>query len=77
MQLKEYIKSNNLQFEGFAKGIGISPTSFFNYLSGIRRVPLEIAARIIKYTDGKVTIEDLIELQKNRRGAMPRRTQVA
>tara|TARA_R110000803_G_scaffold132393_1_gene199597 strand:- start:321 stop:740 length:420 start_codon:yes stop_codon:yes gene_type:complete len=60
MKLSEYLKNNNINISKFAKKIGISRFSLYNYLRNDKtenyRIPkANILERIVKCTDGHVT----------------------
>lgn len=55
-----YLESRRFQQKEFARAIGISPSSISQYLSGLREPSLKIGRMIERYTNGKVTIDDLL-----------------
>jgi transcriptional regulator with XRE-family HTH domain len=59
MKLKEYLEEQNLTIREFAKLIGISLPSAYQYLKGQARPQRTTMARIIEVTGGKVTYEDM------------------
>lgn len=59
MKLRDYIKSNGISVVFFAKKVGVSPCSIFNYFNGSRRPHIFRAKFIQEITDGQVTVEDL------------------
>jgi DNA-binding transcriptional regulator YdaS (Cro superfamily) len=61
MDLKIYLESRNIEHKEFAKMILVTPTTISNYIAGRRRPNIQIALRIEKVTNGKVTIKDLLD----------------
>lgn len=68
MQLEVYLESRNFEQKEFAEMVGISVASISNYLSGRRKPSLEIGRKIEQVTNGKVTIDDLIENWREKNG---------
>ena len=59
MRLVDYLKANNLNRSQFAKMLGISPTHMSDICNKKRNPSLTLTRRIIKITNGKVSIGDL------------------
>lgn len=69
MHLKAYLEYYGISRSYFAKSIGVSVSCIDQYLLGNRRPMLEIALKIFEKTNGKVTLEELMEYyKKNHRG---------
>ena len=60
MQLKEYIKSEGLTQEGFARFIGVSMGAINTFCQKKKSPSLEVAHLIVVATKGKVTYQDLL-----------------
>jgi predicted transcriptional regulator len=61
MDLKTYLKSRRLTIKEFAKLIKVSGPAVSNYICKKRKPRIHIAKKIIEVTNGKVTLEDLLE----------------
>jgi transcriptional regulator with XRE-family HTH domain len=61
MDLKKYLDSRNFQYKDFAEMIGISATALSNYMYKRREPRPYIRERIVKATQGSVTILDLLK----------------
>lgn len=60
MKLDEYLKKNNMSEYGLADKLGCHAQTIKNYLNG--KVPSsQMAQKIILFTNGEVTLEELIE----------------
>lgn len=58
MNLKQYIHSNGLSIDDFAKSIGVHSFTVRRYLNKERRPRRDISLRIKKITNGQVTASD-------------------
>jgi transcriptional regulator with XRE-family HTH domain len=67
MDLREYLESRRLTQAEFARMVRITPVTLSYYLFGRRKPLLEIAMRIEKATNGKVTMQDMLDNWTNRR----------
>ena len=62
MNLKEYLKKNNISYRKFAKEAGVHYSSISYILSGRNKsISLDIASKIIKASKNKITVEELLE----------------
>ena len=59
MKLSEYLKNEGLTQEQFAKKLGKSQTLISAYCTGSMMPPRQTALKIVKITDGQVTLSDL------------------
>lgn len=59
MTLDEYLASHPVTASAFAERIGRSAASITRIRQGKQALSLELAARIVAATGGKVTLEDL------------------
>jgi hypothetical protein len=66
MHIKEYLKKNKMTLGDFTKQIGIRYGTFACYVLGDRRMPIEVADRVIDHTNGQVTLKDLVGLQRDK-----------
>lgn len=66
----QYLQLYGLKRKDFADALGIRPSTLSNYLSGIRKPPLEIVRKAEKITKGKISIDDWIKLweENNKKG---------
>ncbi|NRA90293.1 MAG: helix-turn-helix transcriptional regulator [Simkaniaceae bacterium] len=60
MLLEEYIKNSGLKKKAFADAVGISTTNLWKILKGITRPSLKTAQRIEEYTEGQVSMQELV-----------------
>lgn len=59
VDLKDYLKGKNVS--GWCREHGITPEAVFNYLSGKRvYLGIEVAAQVVKATQGEVALESLV-----------------
>lgn len=59
VDLKDYLKGKNVS--GWCREHGITPEAVFNYLSGKRAfIGIEVAAQVVKATQGEVSLESLV-----------------
>lgn len=69
MKLKEYLKTNEIRSEDFAKSLGVSRGGVLKWITGERFPRPKALAKIEKVTDGQVTANDFtaqqIQQQKN------------
>lgn len=66
MDLKTYLQSRRISNKEFAELIDVAPCSVSNYICKKRKPALEIAIRIEKATNGKVTVEELFTWWKEK-----------
>lgn len=59
MTLDEYLRDHPVTAVAFAERIGKSPASVTRIRKGEQRLSLDLAAKIVAATGGKVTLEDL------------------
>jgi len=60
MKLREYIDNYGINISAFARKIGVSRGTLTRVLAG-KALTLEIALKIEKGTEGKVTCQDLMK----------------
>ncbi|WP_194847755.1 helix-turn-helix domain-containing protein [Candidatus Neptunochlamydia vexilliferae] len=60
MLLEEFIKSSGLKKKSFAQSVGISTTNLWKILKGITRPSLKTAQKIEEFTEGKVSMQELL-----------------
>lgn len=60
MDLKTYLELKNIEIQEFADIIGVNSSTISRYIHWHRKPALDIAARIVKATKGKVSLEDLM-----------------
>jgi hypothetical protein len=58
MKLGKYLKDKNVS--DFANEVGVTTAAVYHWLSGLRHPRRKQALRIIKVSDGAVTLEDLL-----------------
>jgi len=58
MNLKDYLKKENISAIKFSKRLGVAESSVFRYLKG-ENATFKIAHRIQKLTNGEVTYEEM------------------
>ena len=62
MKIKEYMKKNKHTHRSFAKLIGINHSTIFHFLSGRNKsLSLPIIQKIVNGTNGKITLQDIME----------------
>jgi len=66
MQLKTYLKRNDITTRQFAESTGISAMSISRYARRLRVPTLEIASRIVDATQGKVTFRELMDIKEQK-----------
>ena len=60
MLLEEFLEKSGLKKKAFAKSVGISTTNLWKILKGISRPSLKTATKIEEFTDGKVSMNELL-----------------
>ncbi len=60
MLLEEFIKNSGLKKKSFAQSVGISTTNLWKILKGITRPSLKTAQKIEEFTEGKVSMQELL-----------------
>lgn len=58
-KLKKWLDQSKYSQNKFAEKLKISHSGLSRYINGSRKMPLSIAAKIEKLTDGEVTCQDL------------------
>lgn len=58
-KLKEYLRKNKIPQVEFAEKLKLSKSTFHRYMTGSRKMPLDIAVKIEKLTKGKITCKSL------------------
>ncbi len=71
MTLEQYLSNSELSNAGFGELIGVTRMAVLRYRDGSRMPEPEIAAKIVKATDGAVTIEDMHRAHMAWRRAQP------
>lgn len=59
-KLKKYVKDNGLQLQGMSKQLGMSRVQFYRIVSGDCPLPQKYWKKIIKMTNGLVTLGDIL-----------------
>jgi len=59
MKLSKYFEETGIPIVRFARRIKVSPATIHNAING-KNISLQVALKIEKGTEGKVTIHDLI-----------------
>lgn len=59
-KLKKWIEDSKFSQNGFAKEMGITPSTMSRYVNNERKFPLKLAVKIEKFTKGEVKCSDLI-----------------
>lgn len=57
MMLKDYIAKTSIS--SLAKEVGVSPAVVYQWMKGIRPVPIRRCHRVVEATGGLVTLKDL------------------
>lgn len=60
MLLEEFIKRSGMKKKSFAESVGISTTNLWKILKGITRPSLKTAQRIEEFTEGRVTMQEML-----------------
>jgi len=60
MLLEEFIRKSGLKKKSFAQSVGISTTNLWKILKGITRPSLRTAQKIEEFTEGKVSMQELL-----------------
>lgn len=60
MLLEEFLENSGLKKKAFAKSVGISTTNLWKILKGISRPSLKTATKIEEFTEGKVSMNELL-----------------
>ena len=60
MILEDFIKKSGMKKKSFAQSVGISTTNLWKILKGITRPSLKTAQRIEEFTDGRVTMQEML-----------------
>ncbi len=63
MELRRFLRIEDVTIDDFAKTLGISRTSMFQILSG-HEPRLSLALKIQRLTNGQVTLEELVSKKK-------------
>ncbi|MCB1110119.1 MAG: helix-turn-helix transcriptional regulator [Chlamydiia bacterium] len=66
MLLEDFIKKSGLKKKAFAQSVGISTTNLWKILKGITRPSLKTAQRIEEFTEGKVSMQELLFGKSNK-----------
>jgi transcriptional regulator with XRE-family HTH domain len=61
--IKEYLKKNRLTAVQFCKDVGLSNTHLQHIYNRKRYPSRELCQRIYQYTDGYVTVKDLLNIK--------------
>lgn len=68
MILEDFIRKSGLKKKSFAQSVGISTTNLWKILKGITRPSLKTAQKIEEFTEGKVSMQELL-FGKSKNGA--------
>ncbi len=60
MLLEDFISKSGLKKKSFAQSVGISTTNLWKILKGITRPSLRTAHKIEEFTEGKVSMQELL-----------------
>jgi len=63
-KLQKWIKDHGTVGH-FLQGVNISKSFFYEWMRGEKRMSLKIASQIVKFTDGKISFEDLIYFEES------------
>jgi len=66
MDLEEYIRSNGIKKQYFAKQLGVTPQALSRIMSGRGAPRQKTAQKIVELTNGEVTFEDLFKKKENK-----------
>lgn len=55
MNLKEWLKKNNMNIPLFSKKLGVTPSTIYRYIHGTKRLSPDMAVRIEEFTKAEVT----------------------
>ena len=58
MKLIDYMKAEKLRQDHVASKLGISRSSLYHYMVGKRTPPLQMALKILRFTNGEVRLAD-------------------
>ncbi|CAN0653136.1 Helix-turn-helix transcriptional regulator [Nitratireductor aquimarinus] len=58
MKLETYLSERDMKPSAFAAEIGVAPSTITRILRGERSPGLDLVMRILRATDGKVSVED-------------------
>ncbi len=61
MELKDYLVKNGLKQKWFAEKIGIRPERLSDFLKENRPLPLQYFNKVVRLTNGKVTLLELLK----------------
>lgn len=56
---EKWAEDNGISFKKFAYRLGISPTSFFNYLHGFSDPPLSVCRKMVEITG--LSLDELLQ----------------
>lgn len=59
MTLSDFLSAKGLKPAAFARTVGLSASTVTRILDGSRRPTLDVALKIVRATDGKVSCEEL------------------
>lgn len=59
-KLKKWIENNELSQNEIARRLGVTPSAFSLYVNSKRKMPLELAIKIQKVSEGEIKCEDLV-----------------
>ena len=60
MILEDFIRTSGLKKKSFAQAVGISTTNLWKILKGITRPSLKTAQKIEEFTEGQVSMQELL-----------------
>lgn len=67
MQLKEYLKKEDISVPKFARRLGLHHNTVYLWLKGERDPSRENALAVSEATRGEVTVEDMLHLKEPRK----------
>lgn len=71
MKLQDYLRRHQLSPKAFAERINVSSVTVTRYMTGARRPDWDVMSRIVDATDGAVTADDFLTVERVRRRGNP------
>lgn len=60
MKLKKYLEKNEISHKEFREKLKLDKSTFSRYINGSRKIPLHIAVKIERLTNGDVKCRHLV-----------------
>lgn len=67
MNLKDFLYKNKITHKDFAASIGISYSMLMKMMNGTKKPSYEVLMKIYRFTNKKVSIEDIVASRDRRR----------